>query len=621
MNTSATDGAMQTNSGIGSQYMALWNSTDSVRNFNPYSLRVIRVVKQSMANAGNQEIALAGQALLDGAKFQLYYAITPGTSQELKELFGWLDADSSRMVFPFPLDSMSLHPEKYDEDVLNYYQHFATTYYTVVPKSSPLPANIGAKLIDTLYVPGQDEYLLEFFTHLLTANLSPAVLEQIDSKTPLMYGELVKMYDASNFVTDGMLLDPDNPQNQEPPVITPATIGDPEPRWIPKEVPALEGHVRFRDCNNVLEGVKKVNLIVIHFSYFTGTTSVLNYTTDNDGFFSIPWYPPGVYGMVVNYKDSKVKIKLADVTTGWNVLATILDLPLWAMDVHFFGWGQPGAQYIEHDYNSRFGLCDAIWNGLKEANKYTIDLGMRSSNAQTPHLTALAYYRSNRSSNGYVASTPMLATMGYAQSGVAWMYGQTGLNEPVPTSVMNDLPDLLISQAKNDPYPCNELRQTIYHEYGHTLHYFKVDNVYWVANIFASFGPGYGNDIDSIPGNFFALSEGWADYVGDTYAALKYGNLIVNETSADYNANATFATHLEMHEHYFNNFIPRGLFYDLTDGFNSNEGWDNIQGFNINNIYQKLNPNMITIQQFRARWESDHPNTNNANLFDEYNIQ
>jgi len=122
-------------------------------------------------------------------------------------------------------------------------------------------------------------------------------------------------------------------------------------------------------------------------------------------------------------------------------------------------------------------------------------------------------------------------------------------------------------------------------------------------------------------GNFFALSEGWADYVGDTYAALKYGNLIVNETSADYNANATFATHLEMHEHYFNNFIPRGLFYDLTDGFNSNEGWDNIQGFNINNIYQKLNPNMITIQQFRARWESDHPNTNNANLFDEYNIQ
>src|SRR5690606_32080670 len=116
MNTS-TGGAMQTNSGVGSQYMALWNSTDSARNFNPYSLRVIRVVKQSMTNAGNQDISLAGQDSLDEAKLQLYYAITPGTSQELKELFGWLDADSSRMVFPFPLDSMSLHPENYDEDV------------------------------------------------------------------------------------------------------------------------------------------------------------------------------------------------------------------------------------------------------------------------------------------------------------------------------------------------------------------------------------------------------------------------------------------------------------------------------------------------------------------------
>jgi len=33
-----------------------------------------------------------------------------------------------------------------------------------------------------------------------------------------------------------------------------------------------------------------------------------------------------------------------------------------------------------------------------------------------------------------------------------------------------------------------------------------------------------------------------------------------------------------------------------------------------------LNPTMTTIQQFRDRWENDHPNANNAMLFDFYNI-
>jgi len=120
--------------------------------------------------------------------------------------------------------------------------------------------------------------------------------------------------------------------------------------------------------------------------------------------------------------------------------------------------------------------------------------------------------------------------------------------------------------------------------------------------------------------NFFALSEGWADYVGDTYAALKYGNLIVNETSADYNANATFATHLEMHEHYFNNFIPRGLFYDLTDGGTNEQAFDRIDGFTINNIYSLFNPSVHTIQKFRDSWEAAHPSVNNALLFDHYNV-
>ena len=134
-------------------------------------------------------------------------------------------------------------------------------------------------------------------------------------------------------------------------------------------------------------------------------------------------------------------------------------------------------------------------------------------------------------------------------------------------------------------------------------------------------GGGYGDDIDTSPGNFFALSEGWADYVGHTFAFMKYGNN-VNDVVA-FNAwtqqavTGNYRLLLEQVPTFFNDFIPRGLFYDLTDG-GTNENFDNIQGFTINQIYQKLNPNMTRIQQFRTKWDTDHPNTNNAALFNEY---
>ncbi len=34
-----------------------------------------------------------------------------------------------------------------------------------------------------------------------------------------------------------------------------------------------------------------------------------------------------------------------------------------------------------------------------------------------------------------------------------------------------------------------------------------------------------------------------------------------------------------------------------------------------------FSPTMTTIQQFRDRWETDHPDANNADLFIEYQIQ
>ncbi len=106
---------------------------------------------------------------------------------------------------------------------------------------------------------------------------------------------------------------------------------------------------------------------------------------------------------------------------------------------------------------------------------------------------------------------------------------------------------------------------------------------------------------------------------------MKYGNVSARNVtySTDgtitlYDVTAPYLTHLENNPTFANSFIPKGLFYDLTDGWNPQENFDNIQGFTTNDIYQKLNPRMYTIQQFRTRWENDHPNANNNTLFNEY---
>ncbi len=103
---------------------------------------------------------------------------------------------------------------------------------------------------------------------------------------------------------------------------------------------------------------------------------------------------------------------------------------------------------------------------------------------------------------------------------------------------------------------------------------------------------------------------------------MKYGNFVnFNERNRWTNViqNGNYQFHLENTPTFFNNFIPRGLFFDLTDGGN-NEWYDRIQGFTTNDIYQKSNPTMTSIQLFRQRWESDHPSIDNAILFDEYDV-
>ncbi len=62
------------------------------------------------------------------------------------------------------------------------------------------------------------------------------------------------------------------------------------------------------------------------------------------------------------------------------------------------------------------------------------------------------------------------------------------------------------------------------------------------------------------------------------------------------------------------------MFHDLIDGGTAGIDFDNISGHTILQIYNELNDATWTIQKFRENWEGAHPNPNNAQLFNWYNI-
>ncbi|MBX9735199.1 MAG: hypothetical protein K2X37_14175, partial [Chitinophagaceae bacterium] len=118
---------------------------------------------------------------------------------------------------------------------------------------------------------------------------------------------------------------------------------------------------------------------------------------------------------------------------------------------------------------------------------------------------------------------------------------------------------------------------------------------------------GYGGDpANDADAAFLCLTEGWAEYVGQLYANMRYSGFNFADTyyKGGY-VNGTYLTHLENGETYFNQYIPKGLFYDLTDeepGAGNNESiYDNVDDYTTAQMFQCLNSQTDNIPDFRVR--------------------
>jgi hypothetical protein len=156
------------------KYLAIWNDSRPIRNTNPYSLATIREVKTILSRFERPEIADIGNQPLENDNLQYYCRINLNNESSNAALKTWLEADSGRSVFDFPMDSVSMYPELFQERGIknNFYQ--SAYAYTTVWANDPLPSNTDFNVIDTLCIPNSTNYandwFLDIMSHILTAN-------------------------------------------------------------------------------------------------------------------------------------------------------------------------------------------------------------------------------------------------------------------------------------------------------------------------------------------------------------------------------------------------------------------------------------------------------------------
>lgn len=636
-NTRLLNGTMSTN-----RYLSIWNSSRPIRNTNPYSLATIRDVKTILSRFKRPEIAAIGNQPLENNNLQYYCRINLNNQSSNAALKTWLESDSNRSVFDFPMDSVSMYPELFQERGIqnNFYQ--STYAYTTVWANDPLPSNIDFNIIDTLYIPNTAEvasdWFLDVMAHILTSNISPNSMQLMDAFDTSIVGNIGRIYNLTLISGNSNAVKQFN--NPVAPVGIPDLYEIGDRLYDVYDIRdygngnRADGRITFRETQlNVWEGIKNVRVKVVHFTVLTHTAHM--YNTDDYGNFNLRWFFPGTGTMVFEFTNNKIKVIDADTKSTGAWIWSILNLPYAARHVEWYFYTQPSNIAVQFEHGTKKALWGMIMNGVREANQYAVQENLRSNVNHSPFLTVYARYSENRPSMGS-GSAPMFAHTGANSAQLNYLYGLFGLVGSAPYG-LSSMPDLLICQSENVPYTSNDLRQTIYHEYGHSLHYFKTGDLFWSDNVMKTIGqigaPSYGTSINTIPGDFFALTEGWADYVGHSFGAKRYPSTVVfGETIEDqngftlYNATANYQTHLENNMTYFNWFIPRGLFYDLTDADRTAEfAFDRISGFTMNSIYHALmkgtNVPVYSIQQFRERWDQLHPNVNNALLFNHYNIQ
>jgi len=190
-------------------------------------------------------------------------------------------------------------------------------------------------------------------------------------------------------------------------------------------------------------------------------------------------------------------------------------------------------------------------------------------------------------------STPMLNNINISSSTsidglLSQLFGIPSALTPLLRDIIGDkLPDVYAPyyNANFDHVPRGFI-ETMFHEFAHASHYAQAGDAFWqdyIAYIFAN--GGYG-DVTKPGSGMIQLSEAWAEDLSNHCAFQIYGDSV----------------YIRYSERPPTSFIPYGVYYDVSDNVPDNvrnRTIDQVSGYTFPQMYELLQPNIRTQQQFR----------------------
>ena len=551
-------------------------------------IRPSRVNPYSVANITASLIQLGRKVAFNDSGLYYYYEFDPNLVTG--EILQQLEKDTLCQIMDFPFADVNVYDDTFSANFQNNVDNMKNgKLYIVFNYNSHLNlffqnfgASFGAVKKDELYLPNADDETL--------------ILQAL--------------------ITAGIANYPDT-----------ATMK----RFRPCLLKQPRGKVTYLDqARNINVPVPQIQV----FAFFFGIP-IITYTNDRGDYYT-PWrFSMGTI-IGTHARNWRANIKPLDVTGG--VLAAIVQIRLNFIigSRHLYGWYS--ACDMRNNINISFSGHNQrrYWAQLLHATKLHHDYAVQDGILPAPPLLTI-YAKWSAGGDG-TASAPMLGHVngsGYAAAILSIILDvNITINAPNLLNLLTGLlPDMTFSEnSTQNPRYSETLMQTAFHEFGHASYYRKVGDIYWIKVIGgivdALLGScsTYGCASSSVAGNI-ALSEAWAEYIGKQHHRRIHPNqqtyigdsnaLIPPPIDDGYNGtiNAallqwrSYPDALEYDRVFVGNYwIPTGLFYDLTDNFNSNEPNDVIQGFTTAQMYNLFSPNVESFCDYGARFLTTYTN-------------
>ena len=328
------------------------------------------------------------------------------------------------------------------------------------------------------------------------------------------------------------------------------------------------------------------------------------------------WYSPKKYR-------GKVTVKVIFEHPYVDIRSTFFETFWPAREKAYSTQDKPRAARDVFRHGSKEWAWAMAFNGVMDYYEYC-----RRNGITTPPSNLKMYVHRKNGNPSFNGSAPMF-DKGFKYYNISWprvrdwMTGiaLTGVSTIVMNLIKETLPDVIINYNQNAPDEADFI-ETLYHELAHASHYAKVGNGFWSRYISYIINNGAYGDGTNKDAPLAGISEAWGFHMGWFLAQDKYGaradrpvavteNYLPREIGNGDGIGVVFGR--------LAGWIPAGIMQDLTDnnadlvraGFR-----DNVTGYSNRNLFNALDKDVDSPQDFRNRLLRENGNRDRADVED-----